>query len=264
MAADSWLDAEGGRNLAEAYVRHARTLRGAVRHALVLRRLMTFFPPGWQRILDVGGGDGYEAIELARRGHAVVLLDADPGMLGRAEKALTREGSDICQRVRLVLGRGEEAVSLAGAGFDVVCCHGVLMYLDEPTAMLAELARATRPGGIISVLAKNSHALAMRPGLEQRWTDVAPLLDQEEEPGNLGVPSRGDTVADLSRILAAAGAPVVSWYGVRIFTDHLRNAPVPPDVDQIIEAEWLAGMRDPYREVARLIHLAAKRASDDC
>jgi SAM-dependent methyltransferase len=260
MADNSWFDAAGSQSLAGAYVCHSQTLRGAIRHTLVLRRLISFFPPGRQRILDVGGGDGCEAIALARLGHEVVVLDADPGMLSRAEHAVACQPGDVSRRVRTLLGRGEETVALAGAGFDVVCCHGVLMYLDEPAAMLAELARATRPGGIISVLAKNGHALAMRPGLEQRWADVAPMLEKSEETGNLGVRSRGDTVEDLSRILARAGAPVMSWYGVRIFTDHLRDAPVPPDFDQVIEAEWLAGMRDPYREVARLIHLAAKRA----
>jgi hypothetical protein len=50
-----------------------------------------------------------------------------------------------------------------------------------------------------------------------------------------------------------------AWYGIRIFTDHLGNAPPGPDIDDILELEWQAGSRDPYRRVARLIHVIARR-----
>src|SRR5579859_6800470 len=111
MVADSWLDCPGKRGLGESYARHCQTLRGAIRHALVLRRLITCLPRGRQRILDVGGGDGNEAIALARLGHDVVLLDADRCMLRRAEQALASESRAVSQRVQTVLGRGEEAAA---------------------------------------------------------------------------------------------------------------------------------------------------------
>ncbi|MBG0825787.1 hypothetical protein HS048_34450 [Planomonospora sp. ID91781] len=50
---------------------------------------------------------------------------------------------------------------------------------------------------------------------------------------------------------------------MRIFTDHLGDAPVPAreEFDRIVEVEWQAGCRDPYRRIARMIHLIAHRAA---
>jgi hypothetical protein len=46
---------------------------------------------------------------------------------------------------------------------------------------------------------------------------------------------------------------------VRTVTDHLGEIPPPPEIEQILELEWEMGRRDPYRGMARLIHLIARR-----
>ena len=56
-----------------------------------------------------------------------------------------------------------------------------------------------------------------------------------------------------------AGAEVVEWYGVRVFTDHLGDNPPDPNLPDVLKLEWEAGRRDPYRSVARLIHLIGQR-----
>ncbi len=64
----------------------------------------------------------------------------------------------------------------------------------------------------------------------------------------------------LHALFGAAGATCMkAWYGVRVFTDHLADAPVDADFDQILAAEWAAGARDPYRGIARLFTLIARR-----
>ena len=233
-------------------------MRGAVRQALVSRALLAHLPQEPQRILDVGGGAGDQAIALARLGHQVTILDVDEAMLDLARKALARESARVGDRVTLAVGSGEDASLAVGGGFDATCCHGVLMYVESPGPLLAELARVTRPGGLLSILTKNSAALAMRPGLEGRWSDAIAMFEQPSQIGNLGVRSRGDRMEDLVEVLRAGGAVLESWYGVRVFTDHLGDAPVGADFDRIVDAEWLAGQQDPYRAVGRLIHLLAR------
>lgn len=256
MTGNSWTATT---DLAAAYARHASSLRGALRHALVARALAEHLPPGPQRILDVGGGSALQAIILARAGHHVNLVDPDPDMLAAAEQNLAREDPEVRARVQLVAGRGEDSAQLVGDGFDAGCCHGVLPYLQQPAPLVAALVSAVRPGGLVSVLAKNAHALAMRPGLEGRWADALAVMDSRDEIGNLGVPTRADTVAALDALLTAAGATTTVWYGVRVFTDHLRDMAVGADFDHVCELEWRAGCRDPYRQVARLLHLLAVR-----
>lgn len=98
------------------------------------------------RVLDVGVGQGTQALRLARAGHEVTGLESDPTMLEAARTALADEPEGIRRRVRLLEGDGREtgAHFLPGA-FDVVLCHGVLMYLPEPDPLLAGLARVLAP-----------------------------------------------------------------------------------------------------------------------
>ena len=46
------------------------------------------------------------------------------------------------------------------------------------------------------------------------------------------------------------------WYGVRIFTDHCDDpAPAAAELTDLLAAEVRAGTRDPYRQVAAILHL---------
>lgn len=255
MSVNTWTG-----DLAAAYARHTGGLRGALRHALLTRGLLTHLPTSPQRLIDIGGGAGYQAIALARAGHHVTVLDPDPAMLERAATARAAEPAAVAARIDLHAGRGESAVERFGAGrFDAACCHGVLMYLDHPAPLLNTLVELVRTGGLVSVLAKNQSALAMRPGLEGRWGDAMAVIDTETETGNLGVASRADDLDTVQATLTEAGATTRQWYGVRVFTDHLGDAAVGPNFDEVLDAEWAAGSRDPYRRVARLFHLIAAR-----
>ncbi len=57
------------------------------------------------------------------------------------------------------------------------------------------------------------------------------------------------------------GIELVQWYGVRVFTDHLDDRSPGPNLPGIPELEWEAGRRDPYRSVARLLHLVGRKSS---
>ncbi|MEV0754114.1 methyltransferase [Streptosporangium sp. NPDC050280] len=259
---NSWFSTSG-EDLSAGYARHMATLRGAVRHALVARALRTHLPTGSQQVLDVGGGDGHQAAQLARIGHQVTVLDPDPAMLAQARQRLEGESAQVRQRVRLVEGSGHEAADLVGGGYDLVLCHGVLMYIETPEPFVADLVAAARPGGLVSLLTKNRDALAMRPGLEGRWADALAVMNAHAETGNLGVTSRAHTAADIDAMLASAGASTAAWYGVRAFTDHLGDIPVGDSFDTLLDAEWEAGRRDPYRRIARLLHFIAQATPQD-
>ena len=82
-SANTWLD----ESLADPYAAHAGSLRGAVRQALVTRALLAHLPAPPQHVLDIGGGNGHQAIALASRGHQVTILDPDEAMLKRAADA---------------------------------------------------------------------------------------------------------------------------------------------------------------------------------
>ena len=244
--------------LAAGYNSSGGTLRRVVRHELVDHGLSEHLPGLPARIVDVGGGAGQQSIRLARRGYEVTILDPSAEMLDEARRRLAHE--DVRGRMRLVRGTGERASEvLGGETFDTVLCHGVLMYLDDARIMIQALSALARSEGIVSVLTKNASALAARPALEGRYRDALSALETDRDRGRLGVMTRGDTVEGLSEAFAEAGLIVECWYGVRVFSDHLGDGTPGKDLPEILELEWEAGKREPYRSVARLIHVVGRK-----
>lgn len=222
------------------------------------------FPVGQRlRILDVGIGRGAQALRLARAGHKVTGLESDPGMLAAARDALRGEPEGIRERVRLIQGNGHDTgVHFLPGSFDVVLCHGVLMYVAEPDALVAGLARMLAPGGLLSLLVRNAEALAMRPGLAGDWTGALEALDTDTYTDRLGLAVRADRLEALTATLSGIAAPLHAWYGVRVFTDHMPSeAPALPEEElaRVLALEDRAGRTDPYRRVAALLHLCGVR-----
>ncbi|MFE2531121.1 class I SAM-dependent methyltransferase [Streptomyces sp. NPDC059371] len=220
------------------------------------------YPVGQRlRVLDVGAGQGTQSLRLARAGHQVTGLERDATMMSVARESLAAEPEGIRSRVRLIEGDGHETgVHFLPGSFDVVLCHGVLMYVEEPDALLAGLARMLAPGGLLSLLVRNADALAMRPGIGGDWTTALASFDTTAYTNRLGLDVRADRLATLTGTLAGIGAPLHAWYGVRVFTDTAADgAPVPPDAESMLAAEERAGRTDPYRQVAALLHLCGVR-----
>lgn len=62
-----------------------RLQRHRTEFAVTLRALDTYLPPPPATILDIGGGPGRYAIELARLGYEVTLLDLSQANLALAK-----------------------------------------------------------------------------------------------------------------------------------------------------------------------------------
>ncbi|CCK30644.1 methyltransferase [Streptomyces davaonensis JCM 4913] len=220
------------------------------------------YPVGQRlRILDVGMGQGTQALRLARAGHQVTGLEQDTTMIAAARRSLDCEPDGIRERMRIIEGDGRDTgVHFLPGSFDVVLCHGVLMYVEEPDPLLAGMARMLAPGGLLSLLVRNADALAMRPGLSGDWTGALASFDTTAYRNRLGLDVRADRLATLTATLAGIGAPLHAWYGVRVFTDTAPDdAPIPADVATLLAAEERAGRTDPYRGVAALLHLCGVR-----
>ena len=220
------------------------------------------FPVGQRlRVLDVGMGQGTQALRLARAGHKVTGLEQDAKMISVAREALAAEPEGIQKRMRIVEGDGRDTgVHFLPGSFDVVLCHGVLMYVEEPDPLLAGLARMLAPGGLLSLLVRNGDALAMRPGMSGDWAGALAGFDTTAYRNRLGLDVRADRLATLTATLAGIGAPLHAWYGVRVFTDTAPDgAEIPDDLEPLLAAEERAGRTDPYRSVAALLHLCGVR-----
>ncbi len=108
---------------------------------------------GGTRVLDAGCGTGRVAIELARRGFAVVGVDADADML-----AVARRKQPELAWVHADLADLTGAVDL---GFDLAVLAGnVMIFLaaDSEGRVLQQLGAGLNPGGLLIA------GFSLRPG----------------------------------------------------------------------------------------------------
>jgi S-adenosylmethionine-dependent methyltransferase len=232
-------------------------LRNVIRQELIARQLAAHVEAG-MRVLDVGCGQGTQAIRLAQAGCQVTGIDPSTRLLERCAAAAAAAGVDV----ELLEGAVEELdAHLGDRRFDLVCLHGVLMYLPDRTAALSALARRLSPKGRLSITFRNGHALAMRPGLRGDWAGALAAFDDQAYVNGLGVEARADRLDVVERDLAATGLSVEAWYGVRVLNDAIPSDAVPPathDLSLLLDAEEQAGCRDPYRWLASQLHVIAQ------
>ena len=261
MGDDTWA------GLAERFADDAyATVKGYVRTQVLHRQLLEHLPPPPATVLDVGGGAGHQSFPLAEIGYHVTLLDSSPAMLAKARRRLDRLPDEVRDRVRLRSADGTAAAAAVdGERFDIVLCHGVLGYLDEPGPMVDQLCRCVADGGIVSIMTGNARAMAVRPAVEQRWEDALAAFDARTEIGVLGVPGRADTVEEIEALLRAGGVEPIGWYGVWLFVDWLEFGGIAIEAGDdarrasIAAVEFEAARRDPYRQLSRVFHLVGRR-----
>lgn len=238
---------------AEWFDNHYASTRGRARLELVIERLKSGLPPPPARLLDAGGGTGAFAIPLAVLGYDVTLLDPSDDWLDRARHNAASAGV----RLRLVSGSIND-VSASLRAFDAILCHTVLMYVEDPGSTLRALRSAARQGAILSLLEKNRDALALRPGLQGDYAEAQRLLTARDSVGRLGVENRAYSIEEWAAMLEAAGWRVEAWAGIRLFSDIAPDNLDAAAYKALLELERAAGILDPYRRVARLVHLLAR------
>jgi SAM-dependent methyltransferase len=111
--------------------------------------------------IDVGCGLGDDARAMARvvgRAGRVVGLDASSALLQRARAHTSEEGEDV----DYVLGDAHRLPFEAGM-FDAARTERTLQHLGDPAQAVRELARVTRPGGVVMAAEPDWGTLAL-PG----------------------------------------------------------------------------------------------------
>lgn len=101
-------------------------------------------------VLDVGGGPGTYALDLAGQGYTVDLIDP----VARHVKEAGRASDASTSPLRAAVQADARDLPYAGASADVVLLLGPLYHLPEPAdraTALAQARRVLRPGGVLVV-----------------------------------------------------------------------------------------------------------------
>lgn len=240
---------------------------GRLRYRLAefnLQRRLDELGPGPLRVLDLAGADGGDALPLLRRGHHLTIADFSPGMLAAARERAHAQGSG--ERLTTVESDVFELPkSVTGSRYDVVLCHNLLQYLDDPAPAVRAATSLLRGGGVLSVMALNRHATPL--GLAVRSLDPAAALDALDRrtmPGHtFATEVTLHTAEEIMPLLAESGCTDIEHCGIRTVNDHIvdDSRKHDPDFYAALEALELAMTnRHPYPHTAKIFQLLARVA----
>jgi S-adenosylmethionine-dependent methyltransferase len=258
-------DAERFRYEAAKYAAYLETPEGRLRVDLALANLQDFLPHSTRPLLalDLGGGPGALAVHLARLGLHVTLLDESLAMLDFAKRAADETG--VAEGIALKHGDASElATMFPAASFDLVLCHNVLEFVDDPCTVLSDVARALRNScGMISVLVRNQPGEVLKAAIQNGDLTAAErnLTAEWGDESLYGGKVRLFTAESLTSMLATASFAVTAVRGVRIVSDYL-----PPKISRndeyrrIFDLERKLGSRPEFAAFARYTHYLAHRA----
>ena len=217
------------------------------------------------RVVDLGGGTGGLAVPLARLGHHVTVIDPSLDALA----SLSRRAGDSGVAERILAVQGDAATLLdvhPDADADLVCCHGVLEFVDDPAATLRSVAAVLTTGGYVSLVAATRIAAVLSRALAGQFDQAQRALTSDD--GRWGsadpLPRRFDA-AGLTALVEDAGLVVHDVHGVRIFSDLVPASSVDSDTDRaaLLRLERTASRHPDYAflgHIGAALHVLARRS----
>lgn len=260
-------DRERFQSGAQQYADYLATPEGRLRSDLAFANVQDFVDLQGQSsrsVLDIGGGTGAIAVRLARLGHRVTLLDSSSAMLDIARHAAQEAG--VADKVALQLGDASQLANLLPAqSFDLILCHNVLEYCDNPAEVLRRAAGALRDlSAALSVLVRNQAGEVLKAAVQAGDLTAAEngLTAEWGRESLYGEKVRLFTPAGLRAMLSAASLQAIEERGVRVLADYLpAGVSRSAEYDRILELERKLGSRPDFAAVARYTHCLARLVS---
>ncbi len=255
---------------ADKYAAYLETPEGRLRCDLTFANLQDFLPlPQTKlslRALDLGCGTGAATVRLARLGIHTTLLDSSPAMLDIAKRAAREAGVD--GKIGLKHGNAAEVASLFPSGsFDIVLCHNILEYVDDPNAVLSAAAQVLRSDstgiGILSVLVRSRAGEVLKAGIEAGDLGAAErnLTAVWGYESLFGGRVRLFTLESLQAMTKGASLAVAAERGVRVISDYLpRQISRRDEYERIFALERKLGSRPEFAAIARYIQIIARHS----
>jgi len=235
------------------------TAKGILRIRLVQDDLSRFLPTDRKlRVLDVGGGLGQMSIMLAELGHEVTYCEPSDEMRAAASKAFEESGHD---QIRVRAEPLQELVAMEEARYDLVLVHAVLEWLALPEEAMKGIPNLLTPGGWLSLMYFNLHSIILRNLLRGNFRKVL-SGNYAGEAGGL-TPLNPLDSNDVKQWLDKAGLEVLEETGIRSFSDYLpRDVARKRNIEELYALERDFSHKEPYRSMARYIHVIARKSHD--
>ena len=236
------------------------TPKGQLRLAVLRRDFAEFLPRRSLSILDVGCGQGQWALELALQGHKLYLNDVSAEMIGEAQKVFLQStlNQSEQQQVRWSLGALQGLRQEINERFDVLMCHAVMEWLNEPACVFEHLLPLVKPGGYLSLVFYNVHGLIYKNLLRANYRKI----EQQDYHGTDGslTPLNPLSPATVRHWIREAGLDIVCESGLRVFHDYVLDPEMRrQNLNAVTRLELQLSREEPYRSMGRYVHMLCRK-----
>lgn len=236
------------------------SMKGQLRLAVLRRDFDEYLTLEGKRALDVGAGQGQWAVEMLRRGCTVYLTDISAEMLllartniGNADLTAEQKANADFQQISM-----QELARRNVGQFDVVTCHAVLEWLDQPADFFAAVEPLLVAGGWCSLIFYNINGLIFKNLLR---TNYAKVISRDFRGARGGLTPLNPLHPDEVRAWAGEwGYDLVCQSGIRVFHDYVLDKKLyERDPEAVEQLELLYSRQQPYRDLGRYLHLLLRK-----
>ena len=216
------------------------------------------------RILDIGGGIGHFSIELAKLGHNVTYNDLSVNMMGKARQRAFKEG--VADQINWSNTPYQQIATQTSGKFDLILCHAVIEWLQEPEVLIPSLKKHLQPTGALSLCYYNPAGFIYRNLIcgnfkyldsiyGGKTTDNTELLPSDSGSLTPQNPCSRETIEEW---LTLANFTIKSLSGIRVFSDYvLQKRGGNLSKEDTLKTEMLYSSIEPYKYLGRYLHTVA-------
>ncbi len=226
------------------------TTKGRLRHTL-LCDVLTPYVSNPSRVIELGGGTGVMSAYLAELGHDVVLTDASQDVLDQA-RALLKPFKNVTIRQQYL----QEVDDLED--FDVVLCHAVLEWLDNPLEAIQLLHKQMKKEAILSLSFFNQDANLFANAIYGNFDYIAKGMKAKKQV-RLN-PKQPISAMKVVEYCLSLGFTIHESAGIRCFHDYLRDVSHQESkYEDLLALERQYHKKEPYKWLGKYFQLILEK-----
>lgn len=240
-----------------------QSAKGKIRLAMLesdLHELVPFLQHDHKcTILDVGCGTAEIAYLLASKNTDMVLSDISANMLQQARDVFHDALPEV--PASFIHASIQELPGKIERRFDLVLCHAVLEWMENPRDAIELLFNFVEPGGYLSLMFFNRNSLIMRQMLNGNLKKLKSENFQDKKTTLTPIsPLEPETVYHW---LETTGLVIIRKTGIRVMYDYMAgNVRSKRAIEDILEMEKRYSGQEPFRSLGRYIHVVCQKPAD--